>query len=412
MRGPISDFWGKLRRTADGIEWHPWIDHSADVAAVCEALLRLTLIRRRLAVLGGREDLTDSDIARIAAFTALHDVGKPNNGFQNKADANRHPHAGHVGPVLDVLYAFGSVEQRRLVEVLALAELETWAEDNAGCELLIACICHHGRPVEPGNHDVRLWQLLGHRDPFDGIARLSARLRTWFPAAFDSRARPLPSNSEFVHALCGLVTLADWIGSDSTVFRYSEPSDGDRRDFARRQASAMLRHIGIDASLARVALNSSRPRFSEIFGFAPNAMQRRALDLPVDETGRLIILESQTGSGKTEAAVAHFLKLFSIGLVDGMYFALPTRTAAVQMYRRVAEAVAAAFSVNARPPVVQRFPVICRVTTNRALIGWRHSIRCGLTRRVTFAIGPQSIPSATWPARLVSAQSISRCSQP
>src|SRR5438552_3362124 len=115
MRGPISDFWGKLARTAGGLEWHPWSDHSADVAAVCEGLLQCTLIRRRLSSLGRRDDLTDLDIARLAALTALHDIGKPNHGFQNKADPNRRPHAGHVGPILDLLYACGSIEQRRLI---------------------------------------------------------------------------------------------------------------------------------------------------------------------------------------------------------------------------------------------------------------------------------------------------------
>ena len=357
MRGPISDFWGKLTKTAGGLEWHPWIDHSADVAAVCEALLQRTLMGRRLATLGGRDALTDSDIARIAAMTAGHDVGKPNHGFQNKADASRRPHAGHVQPIIDVLHASGSVEQRRLIDALALAEMETWAEGDAGCELLEACICHHGRPVQSGDGpDVELWQPQDGRNPFEGISRLSAKLPTWFPAAFDRHAKPLPSKPEFVHGLCGLVTLADWIGSDSTFFRYSEPGDGDRMAFARRQASAMLWHIGIDASLARAALEH-RPDFSEVFGFRPNAMQHQILDLPVTEEGQLIILESQTGSGKTEAAVAHFLSLFTGGLVDGMYFALPTRTAAYQIYRRVVAAVERGFpDLATRPPVILAVP--------------------------------------------------------
>jgi CRISPR-associated endonuclease/helicase Cas3 len=156
-------------------------------------------------------------------------VGKPNNGFQNKAYPNRYPQAGHVQPILDVLLARGSAEQKRLFEVLPIDEIQTWAEEDTGCELLVAAICHHGRPVEPGaGPNVQLWRAIGGHDPFDGIAQLSAKIREWFPAAFEHNLEPLPSSPEFAHAFCGLVTLADWIGSDRTVFRYSEAGDPDR----------------------------------------------------------------------------------------------------------------------------------------------------------------------------------------
>ena len=39
-------------------------------------------------------------------------------------------------------------------------------------------------------------------------------------------------------------------------------------------------------------------------------------------------LESETGSGKTETAVLRFAALWRAGLVDGLYFAVPTRAAA------------------------------------------------------------------------------------
>jgi hypothetical protein len=53
MRG-IPTFWGKLERDAENrvVAWHPLADHCADVAAVCERLLRDDVIRRRLARLG------------------------------------------------------------------------------------------------------------------------------------------------------------------------------------------------------------------------------------------------------------------------------------------------------------------------------------------------------------------------
>ena len=50
---------------------------------------------------------------------------------------------------------------------------------------------------------------------------------------------------------------------------------------------------------------------------------------------RLVVLEAETGSGKTEAALWRFAQLFAHGDVDGVYFALPTRVAATQIHARV-----------------------------------------------------------------------------
>jgi CRISPR-associated endonuclease/helicase Cas3 len=55
--------------------------------------------------------------------------------------------------------------------------------------------------------------------------------------------------------------------------------------------------------------------------------------------GHVVVLESETGSGKTEAALYRFARLFAIGEIDGLYFALPTRVAATAMFERVKTAV-------------------------------------------------------------------------
>jgi CRISPR-associated endonuclease/helicase Cas3 len=98
MRGRPIDFWGKL--SSDHERWHPLIDHCADVAACCEALLQTTLLRRRLAKVGGLDDLSSAQIARLCVLAAYHDFGKFNSGFQNKA-LERSPFTnGHVREAL------------------------------------------------------------------------------------------------------------------------------------------------------------------------------------------------------------------------------------------------------------------------------------------------------------------------
>ncbi len=66
---------------------------------------------------------------------------------------------------------------------------------------------------------------------------------------------------------------------------------------------------------------------------SPRGAQIPILSLPVME--RLVIIEAPTGSGKTEAAVLWADRLSAAGLVDGMYFAVPTRSAATELHARI-----------------------------------------------------------------------------
>ena len=90
-----------------------------------------------------------------------------------------------------------------------------------------------------------------------------------------------------------------------------------------------------------------------MFGFAAHPLQHLlAYTLPADDAARLTLIESDTGSGKTEAALAWFMRLYASGQVEGLYFALPTRVAARELYGRVLRAIDAAFDPPTRPAPV------------------------------------------------------------
>ena len=93
--------------------------------------------------------------------------------------------------------------------------------------------------------------------------------------------------------------------------------------------------------------------YSRIEG-SPNAIQRSAIEVPLDEP--VVIIESETGSGKTEAALWRFAHMYEEGLVDGLYFALPTRAAASQLHRRVEQFVKLMFIGSNTPLCVLAVP--------------------------------------------------------
>jgi CRISPR-associated endonuclease/helicase Cas3 len=88
----------------------------------------------------------------------------------------------------------------------------------------------------------------------------------------------------------------------------------------------------IDVDDARADLIRRDPSFTEVFGFAPADFQA---EMAATDLGPVVVVEAETGSGKTEAALWRFAALFKAGAVDALMFALPTRTAATQIEARV-----------------------------------------------------------------------------
>jgi len=363
LHGAPATFWGKLRRDKSGtvVAWHPLADHCADVAACCESLLERTLLRSRLANLAGLDDFLPVHRARLCVLAALHDAGKVNLGFQRKGMADSRDCAGHVGEVFELLSATRHRELELFSAAVGGEEITRWGAE----QLLYASLAHHGKPVPfggGGHHRPALWAREGDLEPFAMLSTLAAAARRWFPEALTEGA-PFSDIAQLQHAFSGLVTLADWLGSDQQLFPYSEEGDGDRITFSRARALDALRRIGLDAEPAREVLCSTAPTFQDVFDFPPRAAQEIVAGLAVPTSGGgLEILEAETGSGKTEAAVARFLALFAAGRVDGMYFALPTRTAATQIHRRITNYIARAFSdPKQQPPVVLAVPGYVRV---------------------------------------------------
>ena len=347
--------WGKFN---DGtFDFHRLEYHCADVAACFLELLADPVLQKRVAVACGLERLDPVTRTRFAYIAYLHDFGKINAGFQFKV--NRLPptqvqkprKAGHI---TEALYCF---RNRQMCEALDLSALEGWG--SGVISLFFATLAHHGRPANPSNRTgsgpLELWKPVGNYDPVSAARTLVKQGRQWFTEAFRSDGPPLPENVELAHLFCGLVTLADQIGSDPACFPFQSNIDPDYWNVARDRAANAVRKKGFARRFWRTSESSIGTSVKDLFGYdLPRSAQRAVQEAPLDS--KLLILESETGSGKTEAAILRFANLWKAGLVDGLYFALPTRAAAKQLHRRVSEALERLLPKHAKVEAVLAIP--------------------------------------------------------
>lgn len=361
MNANIAVPWGKLG--PEGC--HPLVDHCLDVACVLRALLDIPNMARWAV------SFTSTQKDRLAVIAYLHDVGKCNAGFQAKAEPNARVTAGHVMEAVALLRSKDLWPKEWLG---LLCDLVSWFgnDGQAALQMLLAAISHHGRPVSENDYEnspvernpTAFWRPRQGFDPMRALDDLARAVRAAFPEAFAEGVPPIEATPALQQRFAGLVMLADWIASDTQFFPFRAAPEEDRRAVAQQATRRALAAIGLKPPLNRV----SRP-FEAVFRFAPTPLQKYLSErIAIDETSRLVIVESDTGSGKTEAALAWFFRLYAEGQVDGLYFALPTRVAARELYERVCRAIDAAFDGAHRPgPVLLAVPGYVKVDNQPVL---------------------------------------------
>ena len=361
MRAP----WGKA---SEG-RFHHLAHHCADVAACFEALCAQPVIRSRMERAAQRT-LTPVDIARLGVLTFLHDAGKLHPGFQARAWTDGSKSLIKVGHLDAGAAIFGNCEEPKLGEFLHLEALNDW---GINFHVLLSILAHHGRPFDPsGNACIaeRHWKSSPDYNPVPHAETIGKAAERWFPDAFQSSEDHVPSTPPFQHLLCGLVTLADWLGSTETLFPYVDLFDPNYISAARVGAKQALARVGLDAEKLRAAVTGRSGFASLTGGFTPRPAQATVGE--TDLEAQLLILEAETGAGKTEAALWRFVQLLEAGAVDSLYFALPTRAAARQIHGRVCRAMANVFGTSAPEPILS-IPGYLKAgqAEGQALPGWR-----------------------------------------
>ena len=309
-----EECWAKT--TEDGRPGISVRDHCLNVGCVAEALLTLLPPQLQMLIPPG-----------AATLAALHDIGKVSPGFQQKCD--------HWQPSFK-REARESCHQRIsqiFLESVNNGRLRRWAE---------ALGAHHGRVQgydAPGDLGGKAWEQ-ARQD------LLAALLKAGF--------KPLPQEDALGEApewlLAGLITLADWLGSDENNF---SPKDLGPLDKAIQREKA-------DEIVKRLELAGARPvadmSFEQVFagrlnGESPRPLQREIIAAPQPVPG-VYIIEDVMGSGKTEAALWLAYRLMATGQARGLYFGLPTRVTSDRIHRRVREYLAKVYPHGVEPPLV------------------------------------------------------------
>lgn len=347
-------FWGKYSR--EKRSFLPLAAHCLDVAMVFRALCDLPGFRRML-LCSTRQDLNEVHLARLSVMAMYHDVGKANLGFQNKVLGKQVPRAGHIRELAPLLCEKELVQ--KFLHNLPRGMDEWFSDPTSADSYFFAIFSHHGKPFSINDDQLgnywnakNWWYPEGSRDPMSAIREISALAEKAFPEAWVSSDDPLPSEPRFHHRFAGLVMLADWIGSHEYWFPI-ESTDAENR--LKRNSpiiQELLKSIGLDVRSLRPSLQWKHATFEDRFKFPPRPLQEIVDKLSVDDdSNSLIVAESETGSGKTEAALNWFVRLFAAGKVDGLYFALPTRVAARDLYSRIESYVTTWFPNPQERPV-------------------------------------------------------------
>ena len=135
-----------------------------------------------------------------------------------------------------------------------------------------------------------------------------------------------PADDAVIWFTAGLISVADWTGSDEFHFLQEAKWDIDQR---RKRATAALRSNG----WKRITVSESLS-FLDLFpGLTANNLQDATINA-VSRPG-VYVIEGPMGFGKTEAALAAAYQLMATGQASGIYFGLPTQITSNRIHDRV-----------------------------------------------------------------------------
>lgn len=307
-------YWGKVKKEPEhqGSDYHLLPYHCLDVAAVADVWL--TESRTLLKQISLHMDCSESQSKTIILFyVLLHDFGKFDARFQNFVEDIRIQLQGSDFDVEPEKYAHGSHGY--------LHFMRSYGHNEA----MKAVAGHHGYC------DTSIDRNLAEPDADEELIELDKKARKeWIEFCLVWTGLTSIPDVGDIPMLAGLCSVADWIGSSITNFNTKiEDLDTYYQRTLPRAKQALIE--------AGVLNKLNGAGFDYLFApFQPRGIQTLLNDMPL--TAGLTIVESDTGSGKTEFALAYASMLIEQNLADGIVFGLPTQATANGLFARIGEA--------------------------------------------------------------------------
>ena len=328
--------------------------HSLDVAAVGEALLaRDRMLADHLSRLLG---LPREEMDRLFCFLlSLHDVGKFARKFQAKAPEHYPSCFEGSSELPSTFYDHGAGGLRLFQAYGESFKLPDPHRFGVWLPLVSAVTGHHGAPPVPQTNSTSatLRPDFGKKG-IEAAQVFIRRAQELLPLPPAAAAPDRKHSRRASFALAGLAVLADWVGSNQEWFPYCAPTGFEDLEaywlHTREQADRAVEESGIlpaptrtDVPLGYEALIGGKAR--------PSPMQDWARSVKLPSGPALFMIEDETGSGKTEAALMLAHRLMAEDRADGLDIALPTMATANAMFDRLRAAHRALFAPGAVPSV-------------------------------------------------------------
>lgn len=337
---------------ADG-QWlslHQHLRDAADVGmALSERWVAPTIRRQMDSLTGGFADEV------IGWLAGTHDLGKAQILFQAQI-SNAPDHAWmweqvRTLGIVPALVMDSELERAHSVysDLILRRGLQTvMPEADMPTLVSITAIagCHHGQPSPmPDSQDSSAFGYQKAERWLDAHGSEWSSIWSELIDDITQRTGALPGLRELVGSggipvqlqlsLSGLVTMADWIASNQYLFPLS--ATGAHVDESSRAQKA-LEQLG----LTRFWVPSGRIGSVAVrFGWPPDASLRASQSAAVEiaeqlpEGPALVMIEAETGEGKTEAGLLVAELLADRAGAGGVAFALPTMATSDAMFRRV-----------------------------------------------------------------------------
>lgn len=352
-----TDIFGALSQQARSIwaktggptEWLPLVQHMADSASIAELLYDNWLshsVKARWA------EALGADRARLLPIflAASHDVGKAAPAFvaQSEPLAQRARNAGLACHTLAEIRDDRKALPHSLISEHALKRwlISKGVDRRHAASIASVVGGHHGRPVtrdqlvEADRRETGVgakeWTAV-RNELLDWVSALTGFSQLVEDAS--GLAVPLPLLVEW----SGFVIVADWLASNTRLFPlYERSSDGVPPPSQAERVAFGWDEMGMPPPwepplVEDVAGIFFRSRFGWAPHLRPHAIQHAAFRAAKSNDVGLMFVETTTGGGKTEAALAAAEVLAAKTGAQGILVALPTQATTNAMFGRVAD---------------------------------------------------------------------------